>query len=326
MMAKGNNNSRNKAVLLVFTCFLFTSIPMASSEVLDKVLAVVNDELITQSELDKILNPIYAQYKKLYAGDELLLKMDEKRREVLNHMVNDKLILSEARKYGDIKIDPKDIAGKIKKLKDKFPSEEAFDKALVKEGMTQADLQKNFESELLKGKFIDSEVRARVRITPTEVKAYYDLNADKFKMPERVRASDILIRAGNDADGVKARKTAEEVMVRLKAGEDFAELARVYSEGFSAKEGGDMGYLNKGQLKKELDEVIFSMGDDKFSDIIESDLGYHIFMVTDKKMASTLSLEEAHDEIKEVLYRHKAERRFEELIEGIKKDAYISIK
>jgi len=319
------NNGRNKIALSLLACFLFASISAANSEVLDKVLAVVNDELITQSELDKILNPIYIQYKKLYAGDELLLRMEEKRREVLNHMINDKLILSEARKR-DIEIDPRDIAGKIEELKNRFPSEEAFDKALVKEGMSQADLRKNFESELLKGKFIDAEVRAKIRITPTEVKAYYDLNADKFKMVAKARVSDILIRAGKAEDREKARKTAEEVMVRLKAGEAFAELARVYSEGFSAKEGGDMGYLNKGQLKKEFDEVIFSLQKGEFSGIIESDGSCHIFMVTDKKGASVLSLEEAHDEIKGVLYRHKAEKRFKELIEGIKRDAYISIR
>lgn len=324
---KKKKKKMNRLAISTFICILFISAAatMSESAVLDRVIAVVNDELITQSELDRILQPIYAQYKKLYAGDELLLKIDEKRREILNHMINDKLILTEARKQ-EIEIKPEEISKRVEEFKGRFPSEEQFEQALIEQGVTQAELQKRFEEELLKEKFISREVRNKIEITPPEIKAHYDANMNKFKVPPRVRVSDILIRTKGDKDKEKALEKAKEVLARLKEGDDFAEMAKVYSEGVHTKEGGDMGYIIRGQLKKELDDVIFALKEGEFSDITESGIGYHIFMVSEKQESVVISFEEAYDKIRDVIYRQKARKRLEELIEEIKENAYISIK
>jgi len=314
-----------KLLISAFLCFLFMPGGFSRAEMLNKIIAVVNEEFIAQSELDRILTPIYAQYKKLYAGNELLLKMDETRREVLTHMINDKLILSEARKR-EIEINPEDIERKLNALKAKFETEDEFQEALIKDNTTMKDVVEKFRSEILKEKFIASEVRANIVITPSEIKAHYDENLDKFMVPATVRVSNILIRKKENQDKNKALKRAEEVLGRLNKGADFSEMAKVYSEGTRAKEGGDMGYLAKGQLRKEFDEAIFSLERGEATEIIESNVGYHIFMVTEKKDPVVISLKEAHNKVRDVIYRLKAKEKFEEIITEIKKDAYISIK
>ena len=316
---------KNKIISILFIISVFPGFPGAYAEVVDRVLAVVNDELITQSELDKVLVSLYNQYKALYAGDELLLKMDEKRREVLNLMINDKLILSEARRR-DIKIEPEEIEKKVNELKAKFPSKEAFQKVLVDQGISLSELQKRYKDELLKDKYIEAAVRSQIAITPTEIKEYYDANADEFKIPPSARVSNILIRIEGDENRESTYNKAQEVLGRLKEGDDFAEMAKVYSGGIHAEDGGDMGYLSEGQLKKEVDKVIFSLEPGEFSDIVETESGYHIFMVTEKKKPLVMSMEEAYEEIRSAIYRQKAMKKFNEVIEGLKKNAYISIK
>jgi len=316
---------KNKATLILLIISLFAGASGAYAEVVDRVLAVVNDELITQSELDRILVSLYNQYKSLYAGDELLLKMDEKRREVLNLMINDKLILSEARRH-DIPIDPEEIEEKVEELRGKFKSEEIFEGALVRQGISLKDLHNKYRDELLKDKYIAAAVRVKISITPTEIKEYYDANADEFKIPPGARVSNILIRIEEDGDREGAYNKAQEVLERLKKGDDFAEMARVYSGGIHAEDGGDMGYLNEGQLKEEVDKIIFSLQIGEFSDIVETESGYHIFMVTEKKRPLVMNMEEAYEEIRSAIYRQKAMEKFNEVIEGLKKNAYISIK
>jgi len=316
---------KNRLAALISICILLASALTVKAEVVDKVLAVVNDELITQSELDKILIPIFRQYKTLYAGNELLLKMDETRKTVLNHMINDKLILYEARKR-EIEIKPAAIEKKIEDIRGKFSTEEGFEKALINQGVTRVELYKRFEEELLKAKFINTEIRGKVVLTPTEISEHYNSHIEEFKMLPQARVSNIFIRIKEDETKEEAHGRAKNVIGLLRKGGDFSELAKTYSDGAHAKDGGNMGYIVKGQLKKDLDELIFSLEVGRFSGIVESDNGYRIFKVLDKKEEVVLSLEDAYDKIRDVIYRQKAKIRFEKLVEELKKNAYISIR
>lgn len=319
------NKVKNVSFVSICLCIAVLAAGFAYAAVVDKVLAVVNDELITQSELDEILKPIYQQYKSMYSGDELLLRLDEARRNILTQMINDKLILSDARKKG-IKINEDEIKEKIDGLKSKFKSEADFQNAIIEQGVTSSQLQKRFEEELLKEEYVSNEIWSKIVVTPTEINAYYNANIDKFKKEPQVHLLNILIRIKKGEDKEAAKVRADAVLERLKKGENFSELAKLYSEGADAESGGDIGYVGQGKLKKEFDEPIFKLKPGEFTSIIESGTGYHIFMVADKKETETLSPEEASDSIKEIIYRHKAKARFDDLIEQLKKNAYISIK
>ncbi|PIU41531.1 MAG: hypothetical protein COS99_04970 [Candidatus Omnitrophica bacterium CG07_land_8_20_14_0_80_42_15] len=318
-------NKRIAFTLLTAVLAFFMPLGVSRAAVMDKVLAIVNDEPITQSELDRVLLPVYKQYRTQYSQQELVLKLDEIRKNILNQMISDKLILSEAKKK-KIEVKPEEIEGKLKDAKKKFPSEDAFQQTLVAQGYNVTQLQQRFKEDLMKDKFIDSEIRKKILITPGDINNYYNANIDKFKVEPRARILGILIKVKEGETKEDARNRAKSILEKIKNGENFSELATQYSEGPGGKEGGEMGYVAKGQLRKELDDAIFSLKTEEVSDVIESGVGYHIFKVLDKKDEVVIRIDEVYNEIRDVIYSEKAKARFAQVLEELRKNAYISIK
>jgi parvulin-like peptidyl-prolyl isomerase len=123
-----------------------------------------------------------------------------------------------------------------------------------------------------------------------------------------------------------AEGLARDILNKLKAGEDFAELAKQYSEGPNASEGGSMGYVKKGDLLPDIESVVFNMKDGEVSDIIHTKLGYHIFKVDERRERQTLGLAEVKREVEEGVYREKVKDKIKDWVGNLKKNAYISFK
>ena len=151
--------------------------------------------------------------------------------------------------------------------------------------------------------FKNSDFLSKVSISPEEIEDEYQANLERYKEPKQVKARHILFKLeGNDPKkDEEVRKRAEEVLKRAKAGEDFAELAKKYSEGPTAKNGGDLGYFTQGQMVKPFEEAAFSMKPGEISGLVKTRFGYHIIKVEDVKEARTKSLEEARPEIEKQL-------------------------
>ena len=294
--------------------------------VVDKIKAVVNNEVITQSEIDRLLYPLYLRYKDIYKGLELDEKLSEVTDEILEQLITDRLMLSEAKKEG-IVISREEIDQKVKELEARFASEGGLTKMLREQNLAIADLETRFTDQLMIEKVIDRKVRHRIQILPQEAENYYREHIDKFKEPEQARVGSILIRFK------EGERTPEEtlalsvnILQRLQAGEDFKAMARNYSEGMNPDEGGDMGYTRKGQMVDDIDKAIFSLEIGGISDLIESSLGYHIFKVYDRKKARTVPAIEARPHIMDAIYRQKVETKFKEWVKELKENAFISIK
>jgi peptidyl-prolyl cis-trans isomerase D len=166
---------------------------------------------------------------------------------------------------------------------------------------------------------------ARAGVTPTEVQSYYNGNIAQYQTPEQVRASHILLNiAGKDEAAV--RKQAEDILQQVKAGADFAELAKKYSEDEGSKpNGGDLDYFSRGRMVPEFEAAAFALEVGQVSDIVKSQFGFHIIKVVDKKPAVTRSLDEVRPQIEEQLKRQRADQqiatRATELAAGISNTA-----
>jgi peptidyl-prolyl cis-trans isomerase D len=150
----------------------------------------------------------------------------------------------------------------------------------------------------------------QVEVTDTEVQEYYDAHRSEYEKPERVHARHILFKVASDASPEAkeaARKHAEEILGRVKAGEDFAALAKQYSEDSSAEQGGDLGFFPRGQMVKSFEDVAFSLAPGATSEIVESPFGFHIIKVEAKEEAHTQSLDEARGQIVATLKHLKAQ-------------------
>ncbi|MCX5686349.1 MAG: peptidylprolyl isomerase [Candidatus Omnitrophica bacterium] len=294
-------------------------------EVVDKIAIVVNDEIITESEITRALHPAYEKYKGLYSQDKLLAKLEEAKQNIVQQFINDRLILSEAKKL-NIEIDDKEVDKRIDDLIKRLGSKEAFERTLFEQRITIKDLKTRYREQLMTRRLIDQKVGANIVITPIDITNYYNKNTAEFSQPEEVKLKNILISLGSNTDSKKAPELAMEISRRLKEGCDFAGLAKVYSAGPGASEGGDMGYVKKGDLMPEIEKVVFNLKEGETSDIIQTGLGYHIFKIEEKKPARTLTISEARRDIEETVFREKINQKIKGWVESLKKNAYIAFK
>jgi peptidyl-prolyl cis-trans isomerase SurA len=293
----------------------------------DGIVAVVDDEVITKSELNVVLFSVYGEYKKSYSGQQLIRKMDEARRDILNQMIEEKLIINAA-KQTDIEVTDKEVDEKIEDLKKRFNSEQEFINALKDQGVTIRDLRKRFRQEILKSKLVDSEVKRGITVSFKEISDYYHSHPGDFNSPEMVRVSSILVKPESDEpqDWATALVRVGEILSKLDNNAKFEDLVEQYSQGLHAEEKGDMGFIARGHMLKEIDDIIFNLKLGQVSLPVKTKLGYYIFKLQDRRPASVVKLEDAQNKIKAIIFTDKFRVKFKKWIEDLKQDAYISIK
>lgn len=296
------------------------------AELIDKIAIVVNNEVITLGEIDQMLMPVYARYKVIYKDErELIKKMEEARQKIVEQLIEDKLIVSEAKKQ-NIEIDEKEVDAKLKQVEKQFGSKNAFTKALMEQHLSLKDLKTRYREQMMSRRMIDKKVGSGIFITPIEVHDYYESHRADFAQPAEIKLRNILIRLKDGSDDAAAQELAQDIANKLKEGEDFAILAQSYSEGPGAAEGGSMGTVKKGDLMPELEKVVFSMKTGDISDVIKTPLGYHIFKVDEARVERTLTEAEAYKEIEELLFRDKISSRIKGWVSTLRKNAYIAFK
>lgn len=303
----------------------------ARRELVDKVVAVVDEEAVTQSELDELLSPIYEQYRKQYQGEDLFRKLDEARRILLNQLIEDRLVYQEAKRAG-VKVSEEELDAAVNDFKDRFQNDTEFNKLLKEEGMTITKLRERYERQIAIRKLHQYEVRSKVIVSPKEVEQYYNDHINEFATNERIQVRTITIRKSPEAveKGLtdEAAKAKAEAVLRelVDTKADFGELAKRYSQDSYALDGGELGFIERGDMVEAIDQVLFSLKKGETSQVLESKLGYHIFRVDDIQPGKVRSLDEVRGNIQGLLYREKMRQRFMEWMEQLKKDAYISIR
>jgi peptidyl-prolyl cis-trans isomerase SurA len=310
-------------LLLNFTPLIITD---ALCVVIDKIVAVVNDEVITQQEINQHLLPIYDEYKKEYTGRRLENKMAEAKDMILDQLIDDKLILAEAKRQ-KIEATDKEIEIKLQEIKNRFETEEQFREILARQNISLTELRDRLKSDIIKSKLVRREVGWKIAVTPSEVRDYYDTHIEDFTEPEKRRVLNIVIKK------TKKGRAKDETIFLIKKikelieqGQDFEELAKEYSEGAHAKKGGHLGLVEKGQMIEEIDDAIFLLKVGEISDIVESSIGYHIFKVSEIILAYSIDFEVAKYEIEDLIYREKIDKNLKKLLKRLRKNAYISIK
>jgi len=298
----------------------------AQAATINKFVAVVNDEVITQQDVDQLLAVLYAQYSQEYKGDELLLKMEQVKKDILNQIIEDKLVLSRAKELG-VKVSESEIDERLDYIKAGFPSEGEFYKTLNTQGVTISNLKDRYRDQIMMKKLVDYEVKSRVSVLPSEISAYYEKNRHEFRQGDKYRVKNILIKANDNVSFELAKVEIEDIYKKIKEGSNFDDLAREYSQGPNAEKGGDMGYIERGQMLEELDNVIFNkLLPGAVSEPVKSEIGYHIFKVEDIAYGKQGSLDDVKKDIQMALFQKKFKAQVDEWLAGLKKKAYISIK
>lgn len=229
------------------------------------------------------------------------------RKKILDELIDQELLYQESRKQG-LEVEEKTVSDEIEELKKRFPNEEAFNDEMRQMNFSEETLKVQMKKNLSVKQLVEKEILAKVRVSDEDAKSFYDSHPEHFQQKEKVRASHILIKSEADTDPVskdERRTKLEAVKKRIENGEDFAALAREFSQCPSAEKGGDLGFFERGNMVKPFEDAAFSMKPGEVSDIVVTPFGFHLIKVTDRTEAGTVSFDESKDRISQHLRQMK---------------------
>ncbi|MBU4371017.1 MAG: SurA N-terminal domain-containing protein [Proteobacteria bacterium] len=302
---------------------------VADRIVADRIVAVVNDEVITLSELNNAFEPYQERFTANYQGRDREKALGETRAALLNRMIDNLLMEQESRKTG-ITVRSEEVTDAINDMqKQRKVSPDEFQKALQQEGMTLDAYRKDIRDQLVRLKLIRRDIKSKVAVTDEEIGEYYRKHREDYEGKEAVRIKQILLllpKEENPAAKEKLRADADAIHKRLLNGEPFEMLSAKFSQGPAAAEGGDIGYIERGMIHSEVEDAAFTLPLNQISGVIESPVGFHIIQVVDRRGAGLKAIENVREEIREKIDREKMEKKFGEWLAELRKKSHIEIK
>ena len=291
---------------------------------LPEVLARVNGEPITRSDFEQAIKQAEQRAGTPVPPDQ----RDRIYRDILDQMIGYKLLIQES-KARKVAVPDADIEARIISLKQQFPSEDAFKQALAQQKMTVDQVKSDTRQEMAIKKLVDDAIAAKVAVKPEEVKTFYEQNPKSFQESARVHASHILINAPKAADAAtkaQAKAKAEAILKEVKAGKDFATLAKQNSQDpGSAANGGDLGFFQQGQMVGPFNDTAFSLKPGAVSGVVETDFGYHIIKVIEKQPGRTVPLEEVKPKIEQFLEAQNREKQTGAFVSGLRAKGKVEV-
>lgn len=248
-------------------------------------------------------------------------------KQALEQLLSAELLYQAASKL-EVKDLDKQVDEKLAQGKARFANEQDFAKAIKDLDMDEKVLRDYTRRDLLISKFVESTIVPTIKVTEQEARAFYDQNPDKFTRSETVKASHILIGTEPNAsaeDKKKAREKAEKLRKELAGGARFEELAKGNSSCPSSQQGGDLGFFGKGQMVPPFEQAAFALKPGEISDVVETQFGYHIIKLTDKKAAETVTFKEAQPRIEEYLKGQKINTAVGDYVTEARKTAKIEV-
>lgn len=315
-------NFKSQACLLL-TAYCLLLATTAHAEIIDRIVAVVNDGVITLSELNDATAGI-----EVMKGDdqEKRKKIIETKSKVLDQLIEKKLVEQAANKAG-ISVSEKEIDNAIEDVKRQNNiSHEELLRALAKNGLTVKGYREQLKEQIRQVKFINKQFRSNIKVADEDVYLYYKQNQDKFTGPVMHRLRIISFPIAEPGKTKETEKKAKDILTMARKGEDFAKLAREYSQGPNAQDGGDLGYLKAGEMDAAIENAAIGLKTGEVSDIIKTSTGFHIIQVVDRRKGEPRPIAEVDDEIRSVIFQRIIDERYKLWLEEMMKKAYIEVR
>ena len=320
-----NRTLKALVVFLLFACGI--SSPILLAETCNRVVAIVNNEVITLYELEKKIREMTG-----FSPGDLRSRepqrFDETRLRILELLIDEK-IAEEKVKELNIKVTQRQVDSTIERMKDNQRlSHEEFIARLEKEGLTYEKFQQRIKRDLERMQLVEYEVRSKIIIREEAIKEYYEQNRKEFGSTEKVRLSGIFLirkRPDDSGEAMEIQRKGEEILARLRAGEDFGELAKAFSDGPGAAAGGDLGSFQADQLEPQLRKIIELLPEGSVSGLMPRQNGIQILKVVEKEQGNIRPLDEVREAIYSSLYREEVERRYQSWIQGLRASSYTRI-
>jgi peptidyl-prolyl cis-trans isomerase SurA len=327
-------------VTVVFSSFLLFSFCATFSygaeagDCVDRVVAVVNDDVITLTELEKTGSQYFENIRKKAPAAEQERALEKAREEVLSSMIDNQIVRQKAAELG-ISVEDPEINSAINEILSRNNATlEEFIKELAKVNVSEQEYRENLRNQILQSKLINYQVRSRIVIIEEDIEQYYQKEYSQEKgesgyylqqMGFNWKESGKLKVTGFDTKE-EVLKKAEEIRARVFAGENFADLAKSYSDFPSAADGGDIGLIKKEEMAVYMKDAILPLHPGEISPVIETDSTFQFFKllsVTEGDIVYKVPYESVKEEIRETLYRQEMEEQYQAWVKGLREQAYI---
>ena len=294
----------------------------------EDIVARVNDQIITNSDYQRALDELEQEDRE--RGDTMQQMADD-RRNLLRNLIDQQLWLSKGKELG-ITGDT-ELIKRLDEIRKQYnlASIDDLAKAAKEQGVSFEDFKQNIRNQIITQDVMRQEVGSKIQFTPGEAEQYYEQHKQDYMQPESVRLSEILVSTGpaenpDEATLAKAKAKADEIEAKLNAGGDFAQLARSFSDGSTASEGGDLGQYRRGALAKVLEEKTFALKAGQWTDPIRTRQGYLILKVVEHTPAGVAPYKNVQEQVEEALYMSRMEPAIRAYLTTMRDQAFIDIK
>ena len=293
-------------------------------EKLPAVVAKVDGREIKKEELLEAAGEVESQVSQMGGGAPP--RTSQFYRQVLDGLISRMLLEQDAKAQG-ITVTDDEVKGQLAQLRQRFPTEEAFKQALAEQGVNEEQLIAEGRQAMAVQKLVDTKVLATVKVTDEAAKSFYDENQARMKQPERARLRHILVKVDQGAsaeDKQKAKAEADDVLARVKKGEDFAALAKEHSDDPGSKEkGGDLDWIARGQTVEPFEKAAFALKANETSSVVETQFGYHVIQLLEHKAETTMPFDEVKGQINEFLKERQSQQAVQSHIQALRAKAKV---
>lgn len=286
----------------------------------DRIIAIVNEDVITESDVVSHMSALLQEAPEPNNEQEA----EQFRRAVLLRLVDEKLLLQEAKRMG-LSVRSEDVARKLQQIRERLGSQNAYVQMLQETGLSEEQLKQKVRQQLLTQEAINQKIRSRLVVSPAEVAKVAGSGARGAAPGKEVLAQHILIRANDRRSPEEALALATQLREQLRQGEPFEALAKKHSEAPGAEEGGSMGWVREGQLMPELDQAVFSLKPEEYSEPIKSRLGFHLVKVLEWRQLSEEQASDSRRDIEQQIYQDKFAKAMADWLNELRQKAYIQV-
>jgi peptidyl-prolyl cis-trans isomerase SurA len=309
-----------------------TKIDPNSGRVVEEIIARVNNEIITQSEYEKAKVAAADEAKQDCQGhctpEQLQIAIEDRQKNALRDLIDQSLLVQRGKDMG-LSVEP-DVIKKLDQIRiqNNINSMEDLEKAVSASGVNWEDFKNNIRNGVLTQRVISSEVGSHITIGHDEIDKYYNEHKAEFVRPEQValRSIEVNTEKKSPEEIVELKKKAETTLKRIKDGDDFGEMAKRFSDGSTAKQGGFLGVYKRGELSKELEDVVFKMRKNDITDVMDTKQGFLILQVLEHYDEGEQTLAKVEPEITDKLYTARMEPAMREFVKTLREQSYVVIK
>jgi peptidyl-prolyl cis-trans isomerase SurA len=303
-----------------------------NSKTVEEIVARVNNEIITRSELDKARvtakEDAEQECKGRCSPEELKIQIEDRQKHALSDLIDQSLLVQRGKDMG-ISVETEVIKRLDSiRLQNSLGSMEDLEKAVSTQGINWEDFKDNIRKGLLTQRVISQEVGSHITVGKDEIAKYYEAHKKDYIRPEQVALREIVVttEGKKDSELPDLKKKAETALKRVKDGEEFGEIAKRFSDGSTAKQGGFLGVYKRGELSKELEDTVFKMKKNDLTDVMDTKQGYLILQVLEHYDEGEQSLAKVEGEITDKLYSERMEPKLREYLKTLREQSYVVIK